>query len=412
MNVFSIKVLTYVGKKSYMLCGCVHALAIWIYESVPGLGEIYGHRIDGPEVPLLSWHGSRQRINFLNFCAQEKQQHQKVRVRHMILKPMEDRYPKWDEDEPPADLDNMIVDILNDQLNVKFWEVVPPSKYLKGKTHVTAPSVPDTVDESPSAKRKKEKQTAPEMAESHSDMPINNITIQKFLECVNNLNAKVETMDVSVAEKVSKILEASIHTQMEAKMGLLETELKNEMAILREEINVLKGKDDEKIPSNAGNSKVQDDDDTCSNTMSWMVQTKKSSIDGLPIQRVVKKEKKNKKTMPVKEDVKPLKKVKTEKAFSIPELNDQSISTDDWENNLKWEKSVKCRQVLEALVSDVEPRRRRKQQLTKTQVWPFVGNPTVKRIITGVSKEPYDPLSKVDPDRKEKDESGFAYVST
>uniref|UniRef100_M4F7L3 Uncharacterized protein n=1 Tax=Brassica campestris TaxID=3711 RepID=M4F7L3_BRACM len=210
----------------------------------------------------------------------------------------------------------------------------------------------------------------------------------------------------------SDIHSDSIHTQMEAKMGLLETELKYEMAILREEINVLKGKDDEKIPSNAGNSKVQDDDDTCSNTMSWMVQTKKSSIDGLPIQRVVKKEKKNKKTMPVKEDVKPLKKVKTEKAFSIPELNDQSISTDDWENNLKWEKSVKCRQVLEALVSDVEPRRRRKQQLTKTQVWPFVGNPTVKRIITGVSKEPYDPLSKVDPDRKEKDESGFAYVST
>ena len=85
-----------------------------------------------------------------------------VRVRHMILKPMEDRYPKWDEYEPPANLDNMIVDILNDQLNVKFWEVVPPSKYQKGKTHVSAPSVPDTVDESPSAKRK-EKQTAPEM---------------------------------------------------------------------------------------------------------------------------------------------------------------------------------------------------------------------------------------------------------
>ena len=106
--------------------------------------------------------------------------------------------------------------------------------------------------------------------------------------------------------------------------------------------------------------------------------------------------------MPVKEDVKPLKKVKTEKAFSIPELNDQSISTDDWENNLKWEKSVKCRQVLEALVSDVEPRRRRKQQLTKTQVWPFVGNSTVKRIITGVSKESYDPLSKVDPEKLQK----------
>ena len=35
----SIKVLTYVGKESYTLRGCVHALAIWIYESVPGLGD-------------------------------------------------------------------------------------------------------------------------------------------------------------------------------------------------------------------------------------------------------------------------------------------------------------------------------------------------------------------------------------
>ncbi|CAN6849219.1 unnamed protein product, partial [Brassica oleracea] len=34
----STKVLIYVGKKSYKLCGCVHALAIWIYESMPGLG--------------------------------------------------------------------------------------------------------------------------------------------------------------------------------------------------------------------------------------------------------------------------------------------------------------------------------------------------------------------------------------
>ena len=43
-----------------------------------------------------------------------------IRVRHMIVKAMEDRYPKWGEDKPPDDLDNMIVDILNDQLNDKF----------------------------------------------------------------------------------------------------------------------------------------------------------------------------------------------------------------------------------------------------------------------------------------------------
>ncbi|KAF3565659.1 hypothetical protein DY000_02014114 [Brassica cretica] len=37
----------------------------------PRLYEIYGHRIEEAEVSLLSWHGSRQRINFPNFSAQE-----------------------------------------------------------------------------------------------------------------------------------------------------------------------------------------------------------------------------------------------------------------------------------------------------------------------------------------------------
>ncbi|CAH8335227.1 unnamed protein product [Eruca vesicaria subsp. sativa] len=68
---------------------------------------------------------SRQRINFPNFCAQEKKKYQK--------------------------------------LNDKFWDVVPLTKCHKRKIHVRAPSVPDRVDESPFTKRKKEKETAPEM---------------------------------------------------------------------------------------------------------------------------------------------------------------------------------------------------------------------------------------------------------
>ncbi|KAG2288329.1 hypothetical protein Bca52824_047933 [Brassica carinata] len=299
-----------------------------------------------------------------------------VRVRHMIVKAMEDRYPKWGEDKPPDDLDNMIVDILNDQLNDKFWDVVPLTKCQKRKTQVSAPSVP-------------------EREESHTDMPINNNIIQKLVEAVNNLSGRVETMDVSVAERVTKTLEASVQAQVEARMALFETEMKNKMAILEEDINVLKGKDEEKVTSNAGNSKAHEDDDACSNTMSWMVQTKKGSVDGLPIQRVVKKEKKINKTMPGK-------KVKIEKPFSIPQ---QSISTEDWEDHLKWQKSVKCRLALEALASILEePTRKRKTKLTKTQVFPYVGNSTVKRIVSGktVSKESYDPLAKVAPEKLKK----------
>ncbi|CAF1748683.1 unnamed protein product [Brassica napus] len=236
------------------------------------------------------------------------------------------------------------------------------------------------------------------MEESHTDMPINNSIIQKLVEAVNNLPGRVETMDVSVAERVTKTLEASVQAQVEARMALFETEMKNKMAILEEDINVLKGKDEEKVTSNAGNSKAHEDDDTCSNTMSWMVQTKKGSVDGLPIQRVVKKEKMINKTMLGK-------KVKIEKPFSIPQLNDQSISTEDWENHLKWQKSVKCRLALEALASSLEePTRKRKTKLTKTQVFPYVRNSTVKRIVSGktVSKESYDPLAKVAPEKLKK----------
>ena len=63
-----------------------------------------------------------------------------------------------------------------------------------------------------------------------------------------------------------------------------------------------------------------------------------------------------------------LRRLKQEKAFAIPQLNDESISSKDLENHLQWEKSVKCRAVLEALASNLkEPTRRRKPQLTKTR---------------------------------------------
>lgn len=142
-----------------------------------------------------------------------------------------------------------------------------------------------------------------------------------------------------------------------------------------------------------------------------MIEKKINSQDGLPIQCVVKKEKKTSKAMETKvcktidvkkkgkKDEVPLKKVKKEKAIVIPELNDISISSKDWQQHLQWEKSEKCREAIEALTSILEePTRRRKPQLTKTQQWPFVGNSTVKRIITGVtpSTVSYDPFAKVE----------------
>ena len=61
-------------EKKRITHGYVHALLIWIYESVPGLGETYGNPIERTDVFLLSWQmynllvfGFRQMYNLMIF---------------------------------------------------------------------------------------------------------------------------------------------------------------------------------------------------------------------------------------------------------------------------------------------------------------------------------------------------------
>lgn len=74
----SVKIVSYEGRNKYTLRGCVHALLIWLYESIPGIGHEYGNHIEGNQVPLLSWYGSRGRINWDEFYKKEKSLHLKV----------------------------------------------------------------------------------------------------------------------------------------------------------------------------------------------------------------------------------------------------------------------------------------------------------------------------------------------
>ncbi|KAL0685137.1 hypothetical protein Bca4012_051985 [Brassica carinata] len=395
----SIKVLTYERKKSYTLHGCVHVLLIWIFESVPGLGEKFGNRIEGADVPLLSWLGSRPRINFSDFCAQEKRNHGKIRVRHMVVKAIEDRYPKWEDHKVSTELDNMIQDILKGQLDEKLWEVMAATKSKKRKNIVDPPVVPDTIDVGTSTKRKKDKA---HVDGCHaSDMVVaHNIAILGLVESVKNLSAKIDGIDVNVADKVSEKLDATIQAKVDAKVGLYEKEMMEKIAMLVEDIKNLKESPYVNIHtdvanSNDHNSIAQEEDDDSSNALSWMIEKKINSQDGLPIQCVVKKEKKTSKAMETKvcktidvkkkgkKDEVPLKKVKKEKAIVIPELNDISISSKDWQQHLQWEKSEKCREAIEALTSILEEPTR---------------DSTVKRIITGVtpSTVSYDPFAKVE----------------
>ncbi|WZY89308.1 hypothetical protein YC2023_046043 [Brassica napus] len=290
---------------------------------------------------------------------------------------------------------------------------MPATKSTKRKSHVNPPCVLDTMDVGPSTKRKKDTEHVNGCHTSET-VVAHNIAILGLVESVKNLTGKIDGIDVVVADKVSEKLDATIQAKVDAKVGLYKDEVMMKIAMLVEDVKNLKEKAGVNIPidvanSNDHNSIVPEEDDASSNELSWMLQKKINSQDGLPIECVVKKEKKKtmvkqeRKTTDVKNKGKkaevPVKKVKKEKAFVIPELNDKSISSGDWKNHLEWEKSDKCRQVMQELASTLEKvKLKRKPHLTKTQVWPFVGNSTVKRIITGVtpSTVSYDPFAKVE----------------
>ena len=99
-------------------------------------------------------------------------------------------------------------------------------------------------------------------------------------------------------------------------------------------------------------------------------------------------------TTQVKKPARRLKNVKKEKV-EVPQLRDSGGTWSDSEDKQKYGNLGATLDQLAASVLD-GPLQKRKPQLTKTQVYPYVGNSTVKRIIKGdVSKAYYDPLAKV-----------------
>ncbi|XP_019096471.1 PREDICTED: uncharacterized protein LOC104767924 [Camelina sativa] len=120
----SVKIVD-LDKDSYTVQGCVHALLIWLYESVSGNGELYGlRRSTSTGIPLLDWHSSRKGIKIDEFIKNEMAKHGHVRVKHMVQPLEENMYPKWSDDvEKDPALDNLITDLVHHCLPSDVWKV-------------------------------------------------------------------------------------------------------------------------------------------------------------------------------------------------------------------------------------------------------------------------------------------------
>lgn len=89
---------------------------------------------------------------------------------------------------------------------------------------------------------------------------------------MKNLTAKIDGIDVIVADKVSEKLDATIQAKVDAKVGLYKDEVMMKIAMLVEDVKNLKEKAGVNIPidvanSNDHNSIVPEEDDASSNEL-------------------------------------------------------------------------------------------------------------------------------------------------
>ncbi|KAL9840851.1 putative Ulp1 protease family catalytic domain, papain-like cysteine peptidase superfamily [Arabidopsis thaliana] len=434
----SVKIVKYDGD-SNVIHGCVQTLLVWIYESVPGIGEACGFRKTNlTGVPLLDWRSSRKRFNFTAFIEKEKAAHGQVRVRHMIPVSEENMYPQWSDSAENHDtaLDNLLKDIIHNRLQSHAWtHVAARRKRKQNQESSNEDGESKVIESTPTYDVSHKKQrTGKAHIKVDEEEKTSLLDIWNMLE---KMNVTISDMDKNASSRLDGL---------EKKVTCLEASVKTRFEAVETDMRVLKESQPPVVSNEAATSNNNDEYEANSNQCSWIVEEKPGSVDGLPIQRVVKKtvnsvknkeaatkvltkkkvakSDKKKTIVNVEKVEKPkpeMKKtvVKVEKVDSLKPLQKKSVAAPTTKtfdddvvdvtdkvnaDNLKMASSSEetfsnptdqmankatadaLRALQEGLdnLDGITSKRRRVPQLAGSQKYPYVGNSTVKRIITDV----------------------------
>ncbi|ESQ33252.1 hypothetical protein EUTSA_v10005571mg [Eutrema salsugineum] len=377
------------NSKSYTIGGFVPILQIWVYEAITILGERFGNKIDGMEVPLLSWAGSRKRFNFDDLVLEEKNNQVKVRVRHIIVNNGEDPKPRWSDDTEDVGVDKLLEDILHDRLPRNVWSLEAESK-SKGKEPVDE-SDDDFVEAC--------------ISRTAKNLPRNNKrkgeTSVKESETVRKgeIEQKMSSMEVNVSAKM-----ASIEGKVGSKMASMEGMVQGKLCQFENELKAVKELEKNASKEEAMHSSGSLKDDGNSKDPSWMVMQKQTS-DGMTMQCVAR-------STPafVKEAVFPPYKPTDD----LIDITDEVAKADDatmakptdsgstFSNPVEHANCNKVDMALNALAGALgvkTPAPKRNKQKAPSQLSPFLGKSAVSRLKDGVirSLRAYDPFHEIEP---------------
>ncbi|KAH0883527.1 hypothetical protein HID58_059623, partial [Brassica napus] len=279
-----------------------------------------------------------------------------VRVRHFFTQPDGLFTPKWSDEMDDPDVNELVHDISHDCVIHGFWDITeePPTT-----TNIKRPA---TGVESNGSKKE--------------DIPV-----RQLYTLLETLSGKLDKMDTLIEDKVCAIL-----TPMNEKLETMEKDLQN-----------MKEKDCANDRKEDANSIANENAEVNRKEMSWMVEINSTSNDGLPTQRVVKKPRNASKKSGKKMAEKKLK-----NKIKVPHLLDNASGEDTWSDPVQREKSKELGDRLDAFAdfarklnkstspTPSSPQHKLQTKLALSQLFPFVGNSTVKRIITSVTPNDLD----------------------
>ncbi|CAA7014129.1 unnamed protein product [Microthlaspi erraticum] len=449
----SVQVVDLAGD-SYVVHGCVHVLLIWAYELVTVLGELFGRRIEGIEVPLLRWGCGRQHFVMEDVLKKDKEESEQegtvflfVRVKHFLMKPdsIEDIYLVWPDEAVKCDkkLHNMIEDIYDGCLDESQWEedvAVVKSKKKKEVFEESADVVTKTSmkksqtskiqeekkrkkrenkseEKSDKVKKKQQKKTVPENEmdeESEKEREDVDMSIR-----LKDIPKKKKSED----SEVMKMLRL-MNEKIDSKFDSFGRKVEDRFEAMENRINKVeetKGKEKPSVESKAsadgGSGEGNHGDGSEDSTPSWMVNMKPTSDGESPIACVVRNPKSKAKVVrkvkvepddqklnkqPVRGDKK---KPDKETCIDVEELTEESGDSSIYIERTKFLSQTLDR-LLEFTKDDdiIAGRPVRTLNLVSNQVSPYLGSSAVRRIMFGVhsSDAMYDPFETVHPDKKKK----------
>ncbi|EFH42054.1 predicted protein [Arabidopsis lyrata subsp. lyrata] len=200
-------------------------------------------------------------------------------------------YLQWSNAEEDKDLalDNLIKDIIHNRLALDAWKGVPAFGVSKEKWKVKA-----TVDEEGSITRKGKKIKKAECSGEER------VKIQNEDEKIVSEDIQVDKDDKKSFSDILMMMEklngsiVDMGKNLSSRIDELENTFDSRIVAVETDLKELKHKKPASIPTDVANSINNEDEGASSKSptsysLSWKVEEKPSSVDGLPVQRVVKK---------------------------------------------------------------------------------------------------------------------------